>query len=47
MKKVNKNNNSSSENKTGGNHEPVAIVGIGASAGGIEAFSSLLKNLSW
>ena len=28
------------------NNEPVAIVGIGASAGGLEAFSQLLKNLS-
>ncbi len=27
------------------NNEPVAIVGIGASAGGLEAFSQLLKNL--
>ena len=45
MKKVNEMNNFAPIKKVTENHEPVAIVGIGASAGGIEAFSALLKNL--
>ena len=45
MKNVNKRNNFSPIKKGNENHEPVAIVGIGASAGGIEAFSALLKSL--
>ena len=45
MKKVIKRNNFSPIKKVNENNEPVAIVGIGASAGGIEAFSTFLKNL--
>ncbi len=45
MKKLIKRNNSSPIKKVNENNEPLAIVGIGASAGGIEAFSTFLKNL--
>jgi two-component system, chemotaxis family, CheB/CheR fusion protein len=48
VKQISKKNSQKSSEKTKTtklNKQPIAVVGIGASAGGLEAFSQLLKNL--